>query len=241
MRVGSPGSVLAAVAVAFTLTGTVDANPATPAAPTLREAWIARVVYRTVVRARPRGPIIGSVGTRARWNGGPVGLLVLGTATDRRGSLWLRVRLPRRPTRSSGWIRSDFAQLSPTGYRVAVSVRHRTVRLLYRGRVIRRYGAVVGRPGLETPRGLFSVSERVPQPDPHGFLGPWALLLTAFSSTLTNYGGGPGQVALHGRDGASLADPLGSARSHGCIRIPNVAIRLLARVAREGTPVEIVA
>jgi lipoprotein-anchoring transpeptidase ErfK/SrfK len=81
----------------------------------------------------------------------------------------------------------------------------------------------------------------VPQPDPRGFLGPWALLVTAFSSTLTSYGGGPGQVALHGRDGASLADPLGSARSHGCIRIPNVAIRLLARVAREGTPVEIVA
>jgi lipoprotein-anchoring transpeptidase ErfK/SrfK len=68
---------------------------------------------------------------------------------------------------------------------------------------------------------LFAVSERVPQPDPNGFLGPWALLLTA----------------LHGRDGASLSDPLGTARSHGCIRISNAGIDLLARVAREGTPV----
>jgi lipoprotein-anchoring transpeptidase ErfK/SrfK len=92
---------------------------------------------------------------------------------------------------------------------------------------------------LPTPRGLFAVSERVLQPDPDGFLGPWALLLTAFSPTLVSFGGGPGQVALHGRAGASLADPLGSARSHGCIRIPNVGIRLLARVAREGTPVEV--
>ena len=79
----------------------------------------------------------------------------------------------------------------------------------------------------------------VAQPDPAAFLGPWALHLTAFSPTLLDYGGGPGQVALHGRGGASLADPLGSARSHGCIRIPNIGIRLLARVAREGTPVEI--
>jgi hypothetical protein len=146
-----------------------------------------------------------------------------------------------RPNLTSGWILAGFTQLSRTPFRVEVSVGHRTVRLLDRGRVIRSYRAVVGRSYWPTPRGLFAVSERVPQPDPHGFLGPWALLLTAFSPTLTSFGGGPGQVALHGRDGASLADPLGSARSHGCIRIPNAAIRLLARVAREGTPVEVVA
>jgi hypothetical protein len=240
MRAGSRASVaavLAAVAVSFA--SPAGAREYAPAAPTVREAWIARVVYPTAARARPGGPIVGQVGTRARWNGGPVGLLVLGTATDADGKLWLRVRLPVRPNRASGWIRADFAQLTETGYRIDVSVGKRLVRLLYRGRVIRRYEAVVGRPDLPTPRGLFAVSERVAQPDPDGFLGPWALLLTAFSPTLTDFGGGPGQVALHGRAGASLADPLGTARSHGCIRIANVGIRLLARVAREGTPVEI--
>jgi lipoprotein-anchoring transpeptidase ErfK/SrfK len=114
------------------------------------------------------------------------------------------------------------------------------VSLLRDGRVVRTYRAVVGQARWPTPRGLFAVSERVPQPDPNGFLGPWALLLTAYSPTLTSFDGGPGQVALHGRAGASLADPLGSARSHGCIRIPNDGIRLLARVAREGTPVDVV-
>jgi hypothetical protein len=181
------------------------------------------------------------VAARARWDGGPVGLLVLATQRDRHGRLWLEVRLPMRPNRTSGWILADFTQLSRTPYRVEVSVGRRTVTLLDNGLVIRSFHAVVGRAYWPTPRGLFAVSERVPQPDPHGFLGPWALLLTAFSPTLTTFGGGPGQVALHGRDGASLADPLGSARSHGCIRVPNAAIRLLARVAREGTPVEIVA
>jgi hypothetical protein len=39
--------------------------------------------------------------------------------------------------------------------------------------------------------------------------------------------------------GASLRDPLGSARSHGCIRIGNRAVAWLARRALPGTPVDI--
>jgi hypothetical protein len=162
---------------------------------------------------------------------------VLGTALDRRGRLWLDVRLPARPNGSSGWIRADDARLVTTAYRIEIFVRRRLVELLYRGHVIRSYRAVVGKAASPTPVGVFAVSERVKQPDPEQFLGPWVLLLTAFSPTLVRFGGGPGQVALHGRAGASLDDPLGTARSHGCIRIPNIGIRLLARVAREGTPV----
>jgi lipoprotein-anchoring transpeptidase ErfK/SrfK len=238
----SRASAVAAVA-ALTLSGataTASASPV-PAAPTRSEAWIARVVLPTVARAKlGGGAVVMHLGARARWNGGPTALLVLDTGFDDQGRMWLRVRLPIRPNGTSGWILSNLTKLRETGYRVEVSVRRRTVKLLYRGRAIRTYDAVVGRPYWPTPHGLFAVSERVAEPDPAGFLGPWALVLTAFSPTLKTFGGGPGQVALHGRGGESLADPLGSARSHGCIRLPNVAIRLLARVAREGTPVEVV-
>jgi lipoprotein-anchoring transpeptidase ErfK/SrfK len=238
----SRASALAAAALALPGAGAARASEPQPAAPTRAEAWIARVVHRTVARTRPvDGAIVTRVAVRARWNGGQVGLLVLGTARDRYGRTWLRVRLPERPNGASGFVLADFTQLRPTRYRIVASIGNRTVRLLYDGRTIRRYRAVVGTPTWPTPRGVFAVSERVAEPDPGGFLGPWALLLTAFSPTLASFGGGPGTVALHGRDGASLADPLGSARSHGCIRLPNVAIRLLARVAREGTPVEVVA
>lgn len=54
-----------------------------------------------------------------------------------------------------------------------------------------------------------------------------------------NYGGGPGRVAIHGRAAASLQDPLGSARSHGCIRIDNTNISRMATHVRTGTPVRI--
>ena len=63
------------------------------------------------------------------------------------------------------------------------------------------------------------------------------LLLTAYSNTLHHFAGGPGQISIHGRAVTSLQDALGTARSHGCIRIDNAAIALLARVAVEGTPV----
>ncbi len=96
---------------------------------------------------------------------------------------------------------------------------------------------MIGAPATPTPRGLYAIYEKLAQPNPKGFLGPWALHLTAFSNVLLNYGGGPGRVAIHGRDGASLADPLGSSRSHGCIRVDDPNIIWMARVVPLGTPV----
>jgi hypothetical protein len=44
------------------------------------------------------------------------------------------------------------------------------------------------------------------------------------------------RVAIHGRSGPLLADPLGTAASHGCIRMDNAAVSWLAMRAVEGTP-----
>lgn len=63
------------------------------------------------------------------------------------------------------------------------------------------------------------------------------LHLTAHSGVLDDYGGGPGRIAIHGRGGSSLLDPLGSAASHGCVRVDDAAIRFLARVLAPGVPV----
>ena len=155
------------------------------------------------------------------------------------GVIWLRVLLPQRPNGVSGWINSNLVQLARTPWRIDVSLRARTVSLLRQGRLQDTWRAVVGKPSTPTPPGLYAIYERAPQPSPDDFLGTWALLLTAFSPVLHNFDGGPGQVAIHGRGGASLLDPLGSARSHGCIRIDNSAVDVLARHAGAGTPVEI--
>ena len=72
--------------------------------------------------------------------------------------------------------------------------------------------------------------------DPHGTYGPWAFGLSVYSPVLTSFGGGPGEVGIHGTNA-----PAGIGRdvSHGCIRLPNAAIERLARVLPLGTPVRI--
>jgi lipoprotein-anchoring transpeptidase ErfK/SrfK len=129
--------------------------------------------------------------------------------------------------------------LEQTPYWIELRLGTRWVTVYRDGRRARRFRAVVGAPGTPTPRGLAAIYERNRQPDPGGFLGPWSLSLTAFSNVLESYGGGPGRVAIHGRAGASLRDPLGSARSHGCIRVPNRAVSWLARSVAPGTPVRV--
>jgi lipoprotein-anchoring transpeptidase ErfK/SrfK len=68
-------------------------------------------------------------------------------------------------------------------------------------------------------------------------------MLSAHSDVLQHFGGGDGTVGIHGRGAASLLDPLGSARSHGCIRLANSSIDWLVRTVGQdrlpGTPVEV--
>lgn len=212
--------------------------------PTAKQAHIAKILVPTVARRRPAGGrVVARVPSAARWGGGANRLLVLESMRvadpDGEERLWLRVQLPVRPNETSGWILADHAMILTTPWRIHVSTSRRRVTVLEAGRVVRRARAVVGAPRTPTPAGDFAVYEVVRQPNPRGFLGPWALHLTAFSKVLEDYGGGPGRIGLHGRGGASLRDPLGTARSHGCVRVPNGIVRLLARVAGAGTPVRI--
>ena len=254
-RIGGGAAAAACVAATLLTPGAVAASGARPdsaaqetrsAEPrpgktTRRWAWRARIVAPTVARAAPRRGARARMwlGTAARWNGGPVGLLVLGSVEDRRERLWLRVLLPKRPNGTVGWIPANRTVPERTGWRVVVDVDRRKVSLLYNGRVRRRWRAVVGAPSTPTPRGLFAIGVRVRQPSPGGFLGSWALHLVAYSHLLDNFGGGPGTIGIHGRGGASFLDPLGSAASHGCIRINNRPVSFLARRALEGTPVRV--
>lgn len=209
-------------------------------APPAREtgAVVAKVVVVTAARERAGGGrVLWRVPTSTPWGGGPQELLVLRRASDAHGRAWLGVRLPVRPNGTVGWIREDHVRLLHTSFWIDVSRARREVSVYRDGELVRRFGAVVGAASTPTPRGLHAVYDPIHQRDPAGFIGPWALHLTAFSNVLDNYGGGPGRVAIHGRAGASLRDPLGTARSHGCIRVDNADVRWLARTVPRGTPV----
>jgi lipoprotein-anchoring transpeptidase ErfK/SrfK len=227
--------VLALVASA----GAAPTRPAgDPFALTPQLAHVARVVKATRALSEPGGGrTVMRVSPLAEWGGGEVQYLVL-RSEEVDGRRWLQVRLPERPNSSAGWIPADLTVDSTTPWRIHVETGASRVTVERAGKAVRKFAAVVGKPTTPTPRGLFAIDEPIRQPA-GSELGPWALFLTAHSRVLDDYGGGPGRIAIHGRAGPLLADPLGSHASHGCIRVANANVRWLERVAVNGTPVQV--
>jgi len=211
------------------------------ASPTTTTAHVARIVAPTVALTAPAtGKFKLRLRTQALWAGGTNQLLVLASRHDKHGRTWLKVLLPVRPNGSTGWIPKDRTMIGSTHWRIVVSTGQRKVRVYHNGRLARTFLAVVGAPGTPTPHGHYAIYEKIAQRNPDSEIGPWALHLTAFSDVLYNFGGGPGRVAIHGRNGAYLIAPLGTAASHGCIRVDDAEVGFLARVTISGTPVTIV-
>jgi lipoprotein-anchoring transpeptidase ErfK/SrfK len=94
----------------------------------------------------------------------------------------------------------------------------------------------VGKPSTPTPRGEFFVEEVIALR--RGDVGaPYALALSARSNVLQEFDGGPGQIALHGLD--NVGGRLGTAVSHGCVRLADDAMRRLVVSIAPGVPVTI--
>jgi len=169
-------------------------------------------------------------------------LLVTGADRLSDGACMVQVRLPWRPNRAAGWIPRQDVLLSPTPWRIVVSRSSRKLTLTRSGHRVLQVQVVVGKPSTPTPAGLFAIAEALPG-DPGAFTGSWVLALTAHSHVLRQFDGGDGTVGIHGRGGASLLDPLGSASSHGCVRLANDAVdALVDRIGRynlPGTPVRV--
>jgi hypothetical protein len=216
------------------------ARIARPGPPGPARAWVADVIYRTPARSAPdtQASRLGVVPAVSGW-GTPTDLLVLAAKVGPEGRLWLRVLRDRRPNGAAVWLNADDALLRVDPWRLTVSLPWRRVSVYRAGRRVRVFAAVVGKPATPTPRGLFAIAAELRQPEPDQFVGSWVLPLTAHSNVLRSFDGGDGQVALHGRGGASLIDPLGSARSHGCVRLANSAIAWIATHVPTGTPVRV--
>ncbi len=163
-------------------------------------------------------------------------LPVLARSIGAGGVRWLQVMLPGRPDGLTGWITQTGTRPSVTDWRIVLDLAARRVTVYNDGSRIRTFKAVVGKPSTPTPTGQFFVQEVVQmQPGEPG--GPFALALSARSNALQEFEGGPGQIAMHGRD--NLGGTLGQAESHGCVRLGTPAIDWLAARIGQGTPVTI--
>jgi lipoprotein-anchoring transpeptidase ErfK/SrfK len=164
-------------------------------------------------------------------------LPVIGHRTDKHGTRWLRVRLPGRPNNSTGWIRKARTVKSATMWHVVVDLSERRVTVYRRGRVVRSFLSVVGARSTPTPTGNYFVEETVLLKGGQ-VGGPYALALSARSYVFQEFAGGPGQIAVHGV--WNVGGRMGTAASHGCVRLDTAAITWIGERIGPGVPVTIV-
>jgi lipoprotein-anchoring transpeptidase ErfK/SrfK len=228
-------AVVAAVAICGPGARVANAQKPPVVRPTQELAALPKT-KRVVSAPRTHSSRVSTVQASRPLTGAQTVLPVMGHATTAGGVHWLRVMLPGRPNGSKGWITQRGAHLETTSWHVIVRTSSRQVRVYRHGRLVRSFGAVVGKPSTPTPHGRFFVEESVRLlPGAPG--GPYALALSARSNVLQEFEGGPGQIAIHGV--ANLGGTPGTAVSHGCVRLANQNIRWMAARIGPGVPVAI--
>jgi lipoprotein-anchoring transpeptidase ErfK/SrfK len=156
----------------------------------------------------------------------------------RQAGAWVQVDLPVRPNGSTGWVRAADVTVTGIAYRVDVLRSQHRLRVYRFGRLVSTYPIGVGMAETPTPGGVYYLKELLRPPNPGGAYGPYAYGLSGFSNTLTSFNGGDGVIGLHGTDEPQL---VGRDVSHGCIRLRNADITVLAHQLPLGTPVRILA
>jgi len=226
-----------ALALLLVIGGTAVAPASAGARPSVaRTQALALFLSSHRVLSAPGGRYIGTVLGERPITGQSTTLPVLARRVGADGREWLKVLLPGRPNSSTGWIAATATLARTTDWHLLVRTASRRVFAYRAGRVIRVFPTIVGKPSTPTPHGQFFVEENVRMPA--GSAGaPFALALSARSNVLQEFEGGPGQIALHGLVG--VGGTLGTAVSHGCIRLANPTIRWLAARIRPGVPVTI--
>jgi hypothetical protein len=184
------------------------------------------------LHARPNGRVIARVGSRTDF-GSPQTLSV----AARRGS-WLGVINEDVSNGTLAWVKAPGRALESrrTDVVLRVNLERKRLELVDGNRVERKMPVGVGRPGSPTPKGRFSVTDKL-SGRPYG--GTYGCCILALSGRQTNvppgWQGGD-RLAIHGTN-----DPgsIGRRSSAGCLHADASDLRVLMRKVSLGTPVVI--
>ena len=205
---------------AATTDGSTPAAPTDPAPFAAETGTVLHPDATRVVYARPGGSPVAAL--PATQLGSPTWVPVVQSQPG-----WDRVLLPARPNRSTGWIYlgGGGLRIAYSPYQVQVNLAAHRLTVLDGGRRVGSWTVADGAAGTPTPTGRTFLLASLAPLDPT--FSPLILPLGAHSDTLATYGGGPGTVALHGWPDPAV---FGHSVSHGCVRVPPGALRLLSRV-----------
>jgi len=188
-------------------------------------------VYKT-----PGAPHSARIKTLFRYvsiNGQPNRMPVVGTKQVG-DQMWLHVRLSGRPNGGKGWFEARYAKLIVSRYRISIDLSQRYLRVFLDNKKVKASRVIIGAPATPTPTGDFFAVDGT-RLDAAWANSGWALATSAFSDVLKHFDGGEGQVAIHTT--GNFGDRLGSAASHGCVRVPPRFAKWLAFHIPNGTPI----
>ena len=182
------------------------------------------------LRAKPNGRVLTSVSADTQF-GSPTTLTV--AARHGEGVGVTRTNLPNGRL---GWTKASPRNLEThrTKLAIRIDLSARRLELVKGGRVLRRATVGIGRPGSPTPRGRFSITDKLSGAAYGPYYGCCILALSGHQTNTPAGWQGGDRLAIHG---TNVPSSIGRPSSAGCLHADAEDLKVLMRRVPLGTPV----
>jgi hypothetical protein len=157
---------------------------------------------------------------------------VLGVVSQRGD--WLGVQASELRNGETAWVQRDRVKLDCVNWSLHADLSKRSVVVQHDGRTVRKLRVAIGRTENPTPKGRFSVTDRLAVTGTDSTYGCCVLALTGHQTHLPPYWPGGDRLAIHATDDESS---IGHPVSLGCMRAQASQARWLIDHIPLGTPV----
>jgi L,D-transpeptidase catalytic domain len=181
-----------------------------------------------LLRRQPAGKPLMRLAAKTEWESPRVFGVV------RREGDWLAVQAPELPNGRVGWLNSRDARLDCTTWSLHADLSKKKLFVRREGHTVRALPVAIGRSTNPTPKGRYSVTDKLRVTDSGSPYGCCVLALTGHQTNLPADWPGGDRLAVHAtRDVASI----GQAASLGCLRSHPNQVRWLIETIPLGAPV----
>jgi hypothetical protein len=147
---------------------------------------------------------------------------------------WIAVQAPELGNGELAWMPARRARLDCVRWSLHADLSRRRLSVERNGDTVRRFEIAIGRKGNPTPKGRFSVTDKLRVTDRDSPYGCCVLALTGHQNHLPPGWPGGDRLAIHAtRELSSIGKPA----SLGCMRITSVLARWLIKAIPAGAPV----
>jgi hypothetical protein len=182
----------------------------------------------TVLYREPGGAKRLRITPRTEWGSARI----LGVVSQRGD--WLGVQASELKNGEIAWIPRDKTTLDCVSWSLHADLSKRTLQVRHNGRTVRKLHVAIGRKDNPTPKGRFTVTDRLQVTSSGSPYGCCVLALTGHQTDLPPYWPGGDRLAVHAtNDESSIGQPV----SLGCMRAESDEARWLINHIPLGSPV----